>query len=616
MIKNILISILLCINLFALNYEKEAKDIKQRLSKAVTAYEKGDINKAKKGFSSAYFEVFENLEGPIRINISAKKAYELEAQFGDLRKMVKKQVSPQELKTASKKLIKEIYEVLPELGTYTLVAEKEDTQNNKTTPTINEHWKETLIYIQKDLRKALDAYSPENSQKSREYIKDAQFQGYRNTGLEIAVRKEISAKIDGELQLQFRDLIRLMHEKPSKEVLEEKINQTLSSLFDATKDLKVRKNNTKKVKTQTKDYSLVANEIKKQFLKAFNLYDNGKQKEAISLIQDTYFDIFEASGMEGAIGAKNTSLKVKLESHFSKIIGALKNNSTDERQKVFKLLDADLQNALKILTPTSNTPWQLFIWSLTIILREGLEALLIVTAIMAYLIKSGNKNKINIVYSSLSVAIILSFATAWIMNVIFGTTAGENRELLEGITMLVAALLLFYVSYWLISNANAQKWNKYINEQISESLSSGNIKTLWLTVFLAVYREGAETVLFYQALISDINSNQEYTYLAGGFLAGLILLFIIYFVLKFTALRLPIKPFFLITGIFIYVMCFMFVGQGVVELIEAKVLTPTLIENIPTITSLGIYPYIQSLLPQAIVLILGLIGLFFIKKKN
>ncbi|WP_180996511.1 FTR1 family iron permease, partial [Campylobacter concisus] len=145
-------------------------------------------------------------------------------------------------------------------------------------------------------------------------------------------------------------------------------------------------------------------------------------------------------------------------------------------------------------TSGSSSPWTLFIWALTIILREGFEALIIVAAVVAYLVKTGNvKSMGKVVYSSVGVAVILSFVMAWIMNVIFGEAAGQKRELMEGITMLVAVGLLFYVGFWLLSNAGAKKWNDYIKSHVSESISSGSSTVLWWTVFLAVFREGAET---------------------------------------------------------------------------------------------------------------------------
>ncbi len=489
----------------AVNYDGHVNDIKNRLDRAYQLYSTGNKAEAKTVVQSAYFEVFENLEGPIRINISSKKAYLMESKFTKIRKMVKDEESPEVLKSAMDRLIEELYEVLPDINS-------ED---------------------------------------------------------------EIATEVDDEV---------------------------------AVKEL------TKETKKKT-DYSLVVEKIYEEFEKAFALYESGSKKQAVGLIQDTYFDVFEGSGMESALGAKNSSLKANLESYFSKVIALINKDSSMTDVKVeFSKMQLLFDDALGVFHEKNDNFLSLFIYSLMIILREGFEALLIVTAIIAYLVKSGNSDRLNIVYSSLFTAIGLSFVTAFAMNLIFGAAAGQNREILEGSVMLVAAALLLYVSYWLLSNASAKRWNNYIKGQIKESLDDNSVRALWFTVFLAVYREGAETVLFYQALIVDATTALDYTALMGGFLTGSAFLLVLYFVMKFTAIRLPIKPFFIVTGLFVYVMSFMFIGQGIMEFVEGKIFNPTLVDGMPTITFLGIYPYIETLVPQAIVLSLGLWGLIILSK--
>jgi high-affinity iron transporter len=193
--------------------------------------------------------------------------------------------------------------------------------------------------------------------------------------------------------------------------------------------------------------------------------------------------------------------------------------------------------------------------------------------------------------------------------------SGESREMLEGITMLVAVLLLFYVGFWLLSNAHSKKWAHYISGKVRESLSSGSAKALWFTVFLAVYREGAETVLFYQPMIIDAANTLEYGAIAAGLGIGLVLLVILFFLLKAGSVKIPIKPFFIITSAIIFYMSVTFTGKGIMELVEGKIIEPTIIEGLPTVTWLGVYPYVESLLPQML-LILGIVaGTVLIRKK-
>lgn len=231
---------------------------------------------------------------------------------------------------------------------------------------------------------------------------------------------------------------------------------------------------------------------------------------------------------------------------------------------------------------------------------------------IAYLIKSGNAHRLALVYSSLWAAIALSFVTAVVMNYLFNAS-GESREMLEGITMLVAVLLLFYVGFWLLSNAHAKKWSQYISGKVSESLSSGSAKALWFTVFLAVYREGAETVLFYQALLFDAQGAGGYSLIALGFGVGLVALVVLYYLLKWGAVKIPIRPFFMATSAVIFYMSVVFAGKGIMELVEGKVFEPTLIEGFPTVAWLGVYPYMESLLPQAVLLLGVILGSVYIK---
>ena len=192
--------------------------------------------------------------------------------------------------------------------------------------------------------------------------------------------------------------------------------------------------------------------------------------------------------------------------------------------------------------------------------------------------------------------------------------AAQSREILEGVVMLIAVFLLFYVGFWLLSNAGAKKWSSYIQGQVEGSLSSGDSKTLWWTVFLAVYREGAETVLFYTALVLDAKSSSALSMVALGFVVGLVMLLVVYFVIKFFSLKIAIKPFFLITSAIIFYMSIVFVGKGIMELVEGKLFVPKIIEGFPTITWLGVYPYYESLIPQALMILALVVGIFIMKK--
>gem|GEM_PF-474972 len=242
-----------------------------------------------------------------------------------------------------------------------------------------------------------------------------------------------------------------------------------------------------------------------------------------------------------------------------------------------------------------------------IILREGFEAILVVGAIIAYLVKSGNKDKLKVVYAGCVLAIIASFVCAWLLNVLmFANT--ENQEIIEGITALIAVVVLFYVSNWMVSKAESDAWNKYIDSQVKVSAETGSVFTLGFTAFLAVFREGAEVILFYQPL-----TNYESTTGAmwAGFGTGCVVLVFVFLAIRFFSVKLPIRPFFLGTSILMFIMSISFLGAGIKELIEGDVISYTspdwLAAIIPTndvLDVLGIYACFETLIPQLILILI------------
>ena len=324
----------------------------------------------------------------------------------------------------------------------------------------------------------------------------------------------------------------------------------------------------------------------------------GEASRAAGRVQDAYFDLFEASGMESRIGARDAAFKTQLEGHFSRIVGQIKSGApTADIDASLAAMAADFSRAVGMLSEGGGSPLALFIYSLGIIVREGFEAILVVTAILAYLAKTGHGEKQRVIYNSVGVALAASLVTAVAVKWVF-SHAAASQEVLEGVTFLMASVILFTMSYWLLSKAEARKWKAYIEDKVGSSLSTGSLGALWFTSFLAVYREGAETVLFYQALSVDTDS-LGVAAVVGGFLVGCVILAAIYAVMRFGARRLPIRSFFIVTGALLYLLTFVFAGKGIMELIEGRVITPTLLPIVPEIPLLGIFPYWQTLLPQA-----------------
>jgi len=242
--------------------------------------------------------------------------------------------------------------------------------------------------------------------------------------------------------------------------------------------------------------------------------------------------------------------------------------------------------------------WATFLQSFGILFREGLEALLLCTALAAATAKAGSERGSRAVWRGAGLAIVASLLTAWLVDRVFHL-APAGREAIEGLTMLLAAAVLFYVSYWLLSKLEVQRWIAYLRRKV------GRAENLWAigaVAFLAVFREGVETVLFYEALAGIGRPVPIW----GGFVAGTLVLAVVGLAVFRFGLKLPIRPLFAVTGGLLYLMAMIFVGQGVHELQEAGWLSETGVTGAPRVPALGIYPTVETLLAQAVLLALAI----------
>lgn len=604
------------------NYAEWIQDIEHRLDKTAHLYQQGQADEARTEVQMAYFEVFENLEGPIRINFSAQKSYQMEATFAEIRKMIGEGVSLEAIQTKINGLKSELQEVLPVLtdGHQLNASAQHDVYSNQT---IAQHWQQSFKIIDDLLAQAISAYEQGEFAQAKKWVQQAQYDGFKNAEMEMAIRQNRSASISASINQQFYDLIRLS-EKPDQlnnlgyqiTLLLQEIEEQLPNLPTTRETQVVQAQVNSTDNTPDQDWQKVTNEINQRIQQAMNLYQQGEQKKAMLAVQDTYFNVFESSGMENKIGARDSNMKAELEGYFTRLVSLIKANaSSDQLQQQANQLAQGLSKSVEMLQGGKQSHWSMFLYSLLIILREGLEALLIVAAIVTYLIKNQHQDKLPVIRQSVYVALIASLITAVIFQFVFAN-AGASRELLEGFTMMIAVVMLFMMSYWLLSKVEAQNWQRYLEGKLSSALTTGSLIGLWLTSFLAVYREGAETVLFYYALVADATSAVSYLYLFAGLVVGIVILTVCYLIMRYTVVKLPLKPFFMFTGTFMYLMAFVFAGKSVLELIEGKLFEPTLIVGAPEISWLGIYPYLETLIPQVILLIAALFALFYMKYQN
>jgi high-affinity iron transporter len=204
-----------------------------------------------------------------------------------------------------------------------------------------------------------------------------------------------------------------------------------------------------------------------------------------------------------------------------------------------------------------------FFEAAAILLREGLEAILVLAAIGAYMTRMGAENRLSALYGGAGAAVVASVAMAW------GLAAfnnGVHNDLVEGFVMLLAAALMFYVSGWLFLKQDPRAWQAYLKEHTDKVVDGGTLMATAVLAFLAVFREGAETVLFLHAL-ANTSGGWSSGLIAGLIAAGAGLCAIFWVVTKATK-RLPLRPVFLVTSAFMFVMGLRFVGAGLQEFQE------------------------------------------------
>lgn len=380
--------------------------------------------------------------------------------------------------------------------------------------------------------------------------------------------------------------------------------------------------------------------VKEALDTAYMAYLDKDFEAAEDNINTAYYSIYEESGLGNRIYTElSLEDRQKMDAHFSKLRSLIaqgdekyqKNKfrtSTDKAKndilKLAKRLDekAEAEKAAAAAeagtetaeektesTRQSDPRWLTFLAAFGIIVREGLEAILIIAAIIAYLVKSGNKSILKNVYIGAILGIAASFVAAGLLSYLkkVWVGAGQSQEVIEGITALIAVCVLFYVSNWMISKSEAASWSRYIDGKVQSSVAEGSGFALAFTAFLSVFREGAEVVLFYQPMLTEGNAGMVW----AGFGVGCVLLVFVYLAITKLSIRLPIKVFFTATSILMAVMCVSFLGSGIKELAEGNVFDLVLrVPGIPEndfIQIFGIYPYLETLVPQLILAIVLLI---------
>ncbi|MDO8770822.1 MAG: cytochrome c/FTR1 family iron permease [Burkholderiaceae bacterium] len=338
----------------------------------------------------------------------------------------------------------------------------------------------------------------------------------------------------------------------------------------------------------------------------------GDRAQATKLGLSAYLDGFEP--IEPIVGARNQALLTSVEDGMLAYRSAVATGTPSQAEEaaahlgdLFAQVDTEIGNSKADPTTT-------FIGAFTILLREGLEALLIVIGMIAALKKAGRPDVLRHVHAGWISALGAGVLT-WVIATYLVTISGASREVTEGVGAVFASVVLLTVGMWMHQKSSAGRWQSYLEEKLSAAMTRRSMWALFALAFIAVYREVFETVLFYSALAADGNGSA----LMAGFATAVILLGGIAWVMLRTTARMPIGKFFSITSVFVAVLAVILIGKGAAALQEAGWVGATPVWA-PRVDLLGVFPTVETVVAQLTVLAIALSGfglnLFSARKNN
>ena len=522
-------------------------------------------------------------------------------------------------------------------------------------------WTAAAKNIEDQLATAEKDYNDGNYGQAGTDFQTAHWIGYDASNFSKVVNDTISADKQKELLQQFTDLEGLAYQQDQGDAIATKIDALTAEInataqtLDANADLANPKEYAKQCATQTAEerkkldadkknsskgkgdrtWSEVAGEMTVILDQAYEAAAAGKGDEGSTLVNNAYYQYYEKLGFEkNVMNAISGDRVSQVEYQFKMTRKTMRDGGSD---KEIKQLVDDLKSWLvkdaavldggasgnvngftKLVTSSAG---QAFL----ILIREGLEALLVVAAVIAYLVKSGNKRFTKWIYLGVVAGLAGSGLVAVLFTFLFGGS-GPIQEISEGVCALIATLMLLWTSNWMLNKSSVEAWNNYIRNKTEtavagaqskvesgQSLGLGMITSLAMLSFLAVFREGAETVIFYESIYSM--SQDAHGMWVGGLTAAAVLI-VIFLILRFTSVKIPIGPFFLVTSILMAALVVIFAGGGIHALIEGDLIEGTYLSTVPTNDWIGLYPYVETITAQVIaaiaVVVLFVVG--FIKK--
>ena len=355
--------------------------------------------------------------------------------------------------------------------------------------------------------------------------------------------------------------------------------------------------------------------IRIKLVELLQKYKEGENDEAFMAARSAYLDSYER--IEVPLRPINPDYTLDMEIKFAELRNLIQQHQPYPKveAKVVEIRSG-LDESERLVTGTGTlAPSLAFSTSFSIIFREGLESALIIGAILTYLEASRNSHYKKHVYLGIVIAIIATVITWFFAQFVIDIT-GASKELIEAIAGISAVVVLFWVSFWILNKVETKKWIEFVKAKVWQATTTGSVMVFAMLSFFTIYREGFETVLFYQAMFSFAKNMEIFVFL--GLVLGLAVIISVVFIIRKLGKKLPLRVLFGLTMAIGAYMSIAFIGNAIREFQEIGYIStthlfgiiPRLEINLATMT--GIHPTLETTIAQILLLSVYLVGCLYI----
>ncbi|MCW5952146.1 MAG: FTR1 family iron permease [Propionibacteriaceae bacterium] len=471
----------------------------------------------------------------------------------------------------------------------------------------DERWQQVAGTVASLLEDVPALYSEGDLKAVEATIRKAYYEEYQASGLEDEIKHRLGADRAKAFQSGVVELRNLARDEAPRADVENKTALLVGQLATDVAELQ-------DAPEVTDRWSRVAGDIVEAAENALALYEQGRADEGLKEATRAYLQHYEADGLEKAtLSYLSNGRAAAVEAEFRDIRVGIRDGAPieDVRTHVATLGQMVTEDAaaLDALGAGESVGWGGFVAAFLILLREGVEALLVVAAVVTYVVKTGRRDQLRGVYLGIGAAIAVSIGLAWLFSSLTSSAdLGMAQELIEGIAGALAAVMLIYISSWILSKSEGDAWHRYITNTVDSHAESGSQWALFTVVFLAVAREGFETILFFIPVFGAAQTAADHLLIWAGMGAAVLVLAALFIAVRRFGVRLPLRPFFRWTSVLLALLAITIAGGAAKELQDAMILEATPVAGVPQIDWLGLYPTVETLAAQGIVtaVVLGL----------